>query len=461
MRRMFHYISSSSPSSSSTSSSGTDNGLPDFLQAQIQRQSARGRRTINRINNRFRRRTNNNNNDDDDEDEANISDQDKDDGDNKNEDSDSDSDTSYDEDSDEEDEYHESDYDDFSRYDIDERDESLERCMLKGLSINPIRDYEFALACGDQYVRVFDVRKGNKLTWKQCMAWVCPPHLAKDSKLYRRNINRNFENLKISINNIHTTFVEYSPDGSQMVVTYHGENVYVFNTKNYDTSYPLSMYLKDNDDGDGDEPIISYVEENKDEDHDNNDDNKRILQQIEIYKKMGNECYHNKEYSKAIENYYKAINLIPVCDDRLPLHVLYCNLAMCLYQRMHFNDMLLGIFYCDKAIKTKQDYAKAYFWKIRFAQKISDHKLAYITVNRAYKLFPDNAGISREYLKIHKQINKKREKEDQNKKKKKKKNKESMKSKKKSYIFCDLYMFRYIDIFILALNVHILSIYRE
>eukprot|EP01084_Bolivina_argentea_P277696 474203_1 len=119
----------------------------------------------------------------------------------------------------------------------------MERCMLKGLSINPIRDYEFAIASGDEYVRIFDIRKGNKLTWKQCMSWVVPPHFKYIN--HSNGVNNNSNN---SNNNthIHTTFVEYSSDGSQIVVTYHGENVYVFNTKNYDTSYPLHSYINNN-----------------------------------------------------------------------------------------------------------------------------------------------------------------------------------------------------------------------
>ena len=79
--------------------------------------------------------------------------------------------------------------------------------MLKGLSINPLREYEFAVACGDEYVRVFDVRRGDGLSWRDCMVWVTPPHLAVSNAVFSRNRDRKFgEALKCSMNNVQTTF---------------------------------------------------------------------------------------------------------------------------------------------------------------------------------------------------------------------------------------------------------------
>jgi len=393
-------------SSQSQSLSPPPTSLPELLQAIRRREAARGRRTINRINNRFRRRTDaDSNHDSDDDDDDDDDDDEAADGRKRRDDDHKDMEEEDDEEEVDSDGFPiESDSEDFSRYNIEETEELTERCMLKGLSINPVRDYEFAIACGDQYVRVFDIRKGNELTWKECMSWVAPPHLSKHSKLYQRNVTRNFgENLATSIGNIHTTFVEYSPDGAQMVVTYHGENVYVFNTKSYDESHPLDMYLhseRDDIDIDIDMEAERHVL------------NKQLMQQIEMLKKMGNDCYNCKQYSKAIEFYQKAINCIDQSyfntkthskvakRSRLPLHVLYCNLAMCLFQRMHFNDLMMALFYADKAIELDADYVKAYFWKIKIAAKLSDDKLTLLTVKKAHHRFPDNVRISKEYAKI-------------------------------------------------------------
>merc|ERR1712151_753641 len=106
-----------------------------------------------------------------------------------------------------------------------------------------------------------------------------------------------------------------------------------------------------------------------------NVNNKNGMCEIEKYKKMGNECYKLQKWTKAIEFYQNAINIASNYQN-VPLHALYCNLVMCLFQRMHFNDLLLGIFYCDEAIKCNSMCIKAYFWKIKFLSKVNDDWLA-------------------------------------------------------------------------------------
>ena len=58
-----------------------------------------------------------------------------------------------------------------------------------------------------------------------------------------------------------------------------------------------------------------------------------------------------------MESYHAAVHAQTAGMD----HVVCCNLAMCLFQRAHFNDLPLGVFYCDRAIASRADYVKAYF----------------------------------------------------------------------------------------------------
>ena len=277
---------------------------------------------------------------------------------------------------------------------------SSQRGLLKGLSIHPLREYEFAVASGDQYVRVFDVRRGDHLTWRDTMVWVTPPHLDVSNGVYRRNRDRQFgDKLKVSMNNVHTTFVEYSSDGGQIVVTYHGENVYVFNTTNYQHCTPMHWKLNhlNHDDDDQKGQGMDYGVELIHRD---------LVDEVDRLKERGNGWFRKKEFSRAIECYYAAIHRLEGAQrmtmrkedlDRIPVHALYCNVALCLIQRLHFNDLLMALFYCDKAIESKGDYKKAYFWKIKISMKIGDDALAMATADKAHGLLPDNADIQTLY----------------------------------------------------------------
>ena len=132
-----------------------------------------------------------------------------------------------------------------------------------------------------------------------------------------------------------------------------------------------------------------------------------LVDEVDRLKERGNGWFRKKAFSRAIECYYAAIHRLEGAQrttrdckedmERLPVHALYCNVALCLIQRMHFNDLLMALFYCDKAIESKADYKKAYFWKIKISIKIGDDALAMATADRAHALFPDNADIQSLY----------------------------------------------------------------
>ena len=127
-----------------------------------------------------------------------------------------------------------------------------------------------------------------------------------------------------------------------------------------------------------------------------------LVKEVESLKERGNGWFRKKQFSRAIECYHAAIRRLEGAHkvseregdaEKLPLHALYCNLALCLIQRMHFNDLLMALIYCDRAIAAKPRYKKAYFWKIKVSIKIGDDELAMATAERARALFPDDSDI--------------------------------------------------------------------
>ncbi len=97
----------------------------------------------------------------------------------------------------------------------------FERAILKGLSINPIYEYEFAVACGDEFVRIFDLRMNHSVN---CTQWIAPEHLVSNHQSktmsWYRHVMKSGEEEDMKGKEeeeeenrgrvCHTTFVEYS-----------------------------------------------------------------------------------------------------------------------------------------------------------------------------------------------------------------------------------------------------------
>ena len=80
---------------------------------------------------------------------------------------------------------------------------------LKSVDINPTDPNLMVFGCGDSLIRVFDrrmLRVGAANSYelsKECEVIYAPPHLEHDT-------------------DVHTTYVRFSPDGTQILATYNG-----------------------------------------------------------------------------------------------------------------------------------------------------------------------------------------------------------------------------------------------
>lgn len=92
------------------------------------------------------------------------------------------------------------------------------RLSAKCLAINPIRDEMLAIGSNDAYIRLFDRRYMHSGGWNSCTAYFTPGHLIKPSISKRKHPS------------FGTTYLSFSPDGTELLANIHAEQVYMFNT---------------------------------------------------------------------------------------------------------------------------------------------------------------------------------------------------------------------------------------
>lgn len=88
----------------------------------------------------------------------------------------------------------------------------------KCLAVNPIRDEMLAVGSNDIYNRLFDRRYLNQDSGNSCTTYFVPGHLL------------NSNNRSNHLQSFGTTYLSFSPDGSELLASVHAEQVYLFNT---------------------------------------------------------------------------------------------------------------------------------------------------------------------------------------------------------------------------------------
>lgn len=90
----------------------------------------------------------------------------------------------------------------------------------KCLAINPVRDEMVAIGSNDIHVRLFDRRYIANDAWTSCTAYLTPGHLLKSPSRKMTSHPQSHG----------TTYLSFSPDGSELLSNLHAEQVYLFNT---------------------------------------------------------------------------------------------------------------------------------------------------------------------------------------------------------------------------------------
>ena len=197
-----------------------------------------------------------------------------------------------------------------------------------------------------------------------------------------------------------STYLAFSPDGSELLVNLGGEQIYLFdilNTNNKPMAFDLSIakngfnsastslmqtngyHLNGTTNG-----LVNNLNSLK--------SNKKLIstkselpQKIEELKKIANEKFENGKFSQAIESYNKAINLYPNAA------VLYGNRAAALMKRNWDGDLYAAIRDCQIALSIDHEYFKAHFRLVKCLYELHWNNEAQECL-KSYKInFPDQA----------------------------------------------------------------------
>lgn len=226
----------------------------------------------------------------------------------------------------------------------------------KCIAINPRRTEQLAIGANDAYARIFDRRMislmanggdtdSDNLT-KNCVRYYAPGHLQAS----KENINKT------------VTFVSFSPDGSELLVNYGAEQIYLFEI---DKSEP-PIYL--------DLPKLSP------------DPTPKLPknEKVETIKTSGNEFLENENYIQAIRQYSEALQLAPNNP------VLYLNRATALMRRKYLGDCYEALRDCHKALHLDSNYIKAHFRLARALFEINQLAMSNDCLQELKRRFPSH-----------------------------------------------------------------------
>jgi WD and tetratricopeptide repeats protein 1 len=231
-----------------------------------------------------------------------------------------------------------------------------EYAEVKCIAINPRRPEQLAIGCSDCYVRLYDRRMISLITAgdnqadnlsKGCVQYYAPGHLQSSSseKTHRY---------------ITVTYVSFSPDGTELLVNYGGEQIYLFDIDKADTPVYLNL------------PRLPAEQSTKPPKND----------KIEAIKNAGNEFLENENYIQAIRSYTQAIQMEP----KNP--ILYLNRATALMRRKYLGDEYESLRDCHRALHIDPHYIKAHFRLARALKEISQFTLSNDCLQELKKRFP-------------------------------------------------------------------------
>uniref|UniRef100_A0A6A7FV73 WD repeat protein iqw1-like n=1 Tax=Hirondellea gigas TaxID=1518452 RepID=A0A6A7FV73_9CRUS len=219
---------------------------------------------------------------------------------------------------------------------------------LKGFSFNPIHPMFVVFACGDQFVRVIDrriIRKDSSGS-SECVSEFAPSHLLNRSS---------------SSSSVHSTYVQYSRDGSQILTSYHGEHVYLFDHYGNENS-PISF-----------KRVV----------HRNGFSNGMLSSRANLLKNQGNDAFSAQQFSSAISKYNAAIL------EASHKAVLYSNRAAAYLKRGWHSDAEMALKDCDTALKFDESHMKSHYRRIQALNALGKHTLAVEAAESAKSMFPD------------------------------------------------------------------------
>lgn len=228
----------------------------------------------------------------------------------------------------------------------------------KCIAINPRRPEQLAVGTNDAYARIFDRRMiklmanggdtdSDNLT-KGCVRYYSPGHLQATDGNFNKTI----------------TFVSFSPDGTELLVNYGAEQIYLFDIDKSETPIYLNLPKL------ASEPAPKAPKNER----------------VETIKASGNEFLENEKYIQAIRKYSEAIQLTPNNP------VLYLNRATALMRRKYLGDCYEALRDCHRALSLDSHYVKAHFRLARSLFEINQLTLSNDCLQELKRRFPSHSS---------------------------------------------------------------------
>lgn len=227
---------------------------------------------------------------------------------------------------------------------------------VKCIAINPRRPEQLAIGSNDCYVRIYDRRMISLLSLgtsdqdnltKGCVQYYAPGHLQSSSMDKSQRYTT-------------VTYISFSPNGSEILVNYGGEQIYLFDIDKAETPVYLNLPRLPS------EPIAKPLVDGK----------------VEELKNSGNAFLENENYIQAIRAYTDAIRLAP----KNP--ILYLNRATALMRRKYLGDNYESLRDCHRALHLDPHYIKAHFRLARSLYEISQYTLSNDCLEELKQRFP-------------------------------------------------------------------------
>ncbi|XP_055378898.1 WD and tetratricopeptide repeats protein 1 [Condylostylus longicornis] len=279
----------------------------------------------------------------------------------------------------------------------------------KCIAVNPRRPELIAVGANDAFARLYDRRmlrldsveigsrrvrdlnsaNGNassidqqaNQSLKNCVTYFCPgQYYNNNPKLHGRDIKA-------------ITYLTFNQYGNELLVNMGAEHIYLYDINNpvdpiflnlpdYKTS---SLGINETTMSGGIEDQITIVK-------------RKLPENVESFKKMGNDYLENEKYLRAIDQYSEAIEIAPFCP------ILYLNRATALMRRSWYGDVYAAIRDCHKALNLDPSYIKAHFRLARALFFLGKTKEADECLTELIKRFPSyesNHGV----MMLKKEIN--------------------------------------------------------
>lgn len=319
----------------------------------------------------------------------------------------------------------------------------------KCIAINPLRPDEMAVGANDPYVRVYDRRmlscksikfptdNGTRLQWDipvihpslkeedyslhaGCVQYFVAGHLPQKQMDYRKRYRT-----------LASTYVTYSPDGSELLVNLGGEQIYLFdvNKKRKPQKFDMSLVLGSTNgivkeaafSSNGFSfphrtgtngvrtPLVSKPNcptsstsswptslqaEDESEKYKNRTgkrhkrDSKHLSPPVEALKRKANSYFEKNQCTKAIILYNQAISMMPHAS------VLYGNRAAAYMKRKWDGDLYAALRDCHSALQLDFNYLKAHYRLARCLYELSWPQEAHDCLQQFKTKFPDYAKNS-------------------------------------------------------------------